>query len=1006
MGGATALLSTCDKDPVENLVPLLVPPDDYLPGKSIYFATTCQECPANCGMMIRTREGRAVKAEGNPHHPFNRGALCATGQAALQGLYNPARIHGPFKRLNGVRHDITWNQGLQILVDQISDPGRKTSGRRILYLGRPDSGSASNLLDQWLAGIGGAERLVLDLNPMNALATAGERVFGKREWPQFRFDAAETVVNIGADFRECGLNPVESMSGSGSYHYTFIGPRLSVSGINADEQLICHPGTELSICLALARVLTSRSKRITESQRSALNHMLAPYAPRAVAAETGVNLPFLLRTADRIGLNGNSLVLGGGMTTAGRHQTALQVALLLINYLAGNIGETVIYGTETGYRRHDLARFSEAIEIMNQGQVDLVVMDNVNPLYALPQRAAIGDALAKVPFIVSFSTTADESTPLADLHLPVSHPLESWGDAHPRRGVYSLQQPVMSPVPGFRTRARGDLLLSLGKRLQLPGFEAPTFHDHLQRRWQSLHRNSGDTSGFSEFWNRCLQRGGFFQDFKPSVPTLQPFWDHFRFPDPDKRPELTLLCLSSVLHDINGYSGDKYWLHETPDPVSQVVWDSWLEIHPDTAHRLGIENGERVEISDSSGNTVQVGAWLYPGIARSAIGLPVGLGRSLSFPDYTHFKRDLIVPTRPRDPRRMKTVRPGINPVQLMPFEWDLYSGDPVLMTDEIQIKALQRASELVTVDGHYGLGEKTGQKTPDRSQRGRGLVRGVKRKTGDKEMTVESQLPTEHHGQGLYGEMKDVVRSHPLHLQGLDTPDYHDPYRWEMVVDLDRCTGCSACVVACYAENNIAVVGKERQAVGREMPWLRIERYFKVDPDTGKLELDVMPQMCAQCENAGCEPVCPLYATYHNPDGLNTMIYARCAGTRYCANNCIYKSRRFNWRTYVFPPPLHLQLNPDVTVRDKGVMEKCTFCIQRIKEAKEIARLENRTVRDGEFETACQQSCPAKAITFGNGQDSNSRVARLKEKRRAYRLLEEYNYKPAVTYLKQIKHT
>ena len=223
------------------------------------------------------------------------------------------------------------------------------------------------------------------------------------------------------------------------------------------------------------------------------------------------------------------------------------------------------------------------------------------------------------------------------------------------------------------------------------------------------------------------------------------------------------------------------------------------------------------------------------------------------------------------------------------------------------------------------------------------------------------------------------------------------------LTIDLDRCTGCSACVVACYAENNIAVVGKERQAVGREMAWLRIERYFDREESTGRLVTHYNPQMCNQCENAGCEPVCPLFATYHNPDGINAMVYARCAGTRYCANNCIYKSRRFNWRTYLFPDPLHMQLNPDVTVRSKGVMEKCTFCIQRIKDAKELAKREKREVRDDEIRTACQQTCPTNAIRFGNGQRSNTAVSLVKNNKRAYQQLEELNFKPSITYLKKV---
>jgi molybdopterin-containing oxidoreductase family iron-sulfur binding subunit len=238
----------------------------------------------------------------------------------------------------------------------------------------------------------------------------------------------------------------------------------------------------------------------------------------------------------------------------------------------------------------------------------------------------------------------------------------------------------------------------------------------------------------------------------------------------------------------------------------------------------------------------------------------------------------------------------------------------------------------------------------------------------------------------------------------GKQTPVYNDPYKWEMIIDLDRCTGCSACVAACYAENNIPLVGKDRSNVGREMSWLRIERYFEKNQQTGKLETYYSPQMCQQCDNAGCEPVCPVFATYQTPDGLNAMIYNRCVGSRYCSNNCVYKQRRFNWRSYQFPSPLHLQLNPAVSVRSKGVMEKCTFCQHRIREMKDLAKDRGRDVNDGEIQTACQQACPADAIRFGNILDKNSKIRQIKEKsRRQYIQLPELNFQPAITYLKKV---
>ncbi|MCP4578776.1 MAG: 4Fe-4S dicluster domain-containing protein [Deltaproteobacteria bacterium] len=404
-------------------------------------------------------------------------------------------------------------------------------------------------------------------------------------------------------------------------------------------------------------------------------------------------------------------------------------------------------------------------------------------------------------------------------------------------------------------------------------------------------------------------------------------------------------------------------------------------------------------------------------MSENCVAISTGLGRTIKFPDYTHYKRDMFIPTKTSDPRRLKEIKPGVNPVDLLSVEFDQLSGDLAMSTTVVQVSSLGRQGDLVSVDGHYRPSKSHDQKgmLPDLSQKGRELARsdtaqGLSRhqKKGEDHHYKDRRYSVENteHKRSFYNKMSESVKKHPYNLTARETPEYYNPYRWEMVIDLDRCTGCSSCVVACYAENNIAVVGKERQSVGREMSWLRVERYFDRNEKTGRIETIFSPQMCNQCENAGCEPVCPLYATYHNPDGINTMIYARCAGTRYCANNCIYKSRKFNWRTYVFPAPLHLQLNPDVTVRDKGVMEKCTFCIQRIKDVKELAKKENRVVRDGEIKTACQQACPSGAITFGNGQDRSSLVSVQKKDKRAYHQLAELNFKPAVTYLKKVKNT
>jgi molybdopterin-containing oxidoreductase family iron-sulfur binding subunit len=397
--------------------------------------------------------------------------------------------------------------------------------------------------------------------------------------------------------------------------------------------------------------------------------------------------------------------------------------------------------------------------------------------------------------------------------------------------------------------------------------------------------------------------------------------------------------------------------------------------------------------------------------------MPAGMGRKVFFPNYksSHGKSKLLPVIEIGLKVEEQTV--GVNVMTLLPWRKDTLSGDFVFAGELVTIKPTGKKAYLVTMDGQYRKDiaapeddDKTG--FGDRSQKGRGFVQVMSAGGSQKQHSEPAQ---KHHAlerfytvnrkdkKSFYDPIAENVRK-AVKQAGKQTPVYNDPYKWEMIIDLDRCTGCSACVAACYAENNIPLVGKDRSNVGREMSWLRIERYFEKNQQTGQLETYYSPQMCQQCDNAGCEPVCPVFATYQTPDGLNAMIYNRCVGSRYCSNNCVYKQRRFNWRSYQFPSPLHMQLNPAVSVRGKGVMEKCTFCQQRIREMKDLAQDRGRDVNDGEIQTACQQACPADAIRFGNILDKNSEISRIKEKsRRQYIQLPELNFQPAITYLKKV---
>jgi molybdopterin-containing oxidoreductase family iron-sulfur binding subunit len=803
--------------------------------------------------------------------------------------------------------------------------------------------------------------------------------------------------------------------------YIHLAPHMSLTGTNADEWLSCRRGYETMIAMGLSRILLKRAGHLSSDEKQGLKELLGRFSEEKIEQKCGLTAGTLARLADEFDQNGRSLAMAGGNCTAGTDATRLQIAVGILNYVAGNIGNTVVFGADYRLGGNPMTDLETAVTGMKAGRFQLVIIENVNPAFTLPANSDFKEALEAVPFVVSLSTENDETSELADLHLPTAHFLESWGDARPRNGVFALQQPVMAPVPAFDTMELGGLMLELARLVGVDGFEATNYRDYIKASWKTLHQELNIFVPFDQFWKQSLQHGGHYKDFKPASIALSSEVYAAEFPAPfEKTDGFHLLAVNSNLHNANARGGNRSWLLEIPHPVTQVVWDSWIELHPETAVKLGIRHGDLVEISTAYGRA-EAAAWVFYGIDKETVAMPAGLGRKVPFPNYKSSHGKLKVLPVIELGVSVEEQPVGINVMTLLPWRKDNLSGDFVFAGESVRIKPTGDKAYLVTMDGQYrkdiatpdaDAEDKTG--FGDRSQKGRGFVQVMSAGTSEDPHAESAQ---KHHGlkrfytlnrknkKSFYDPIAENVRK-AVKKAGRQTPVYHDPYKWEMIIDLDRCTGCSACAVACYAENNIAPVGKDRSNVGREMSWLRIERYFETNHQTGQLETYYSPQMCQQCDNAGCEPVCPVFATYQTPDGLNGMVYNRCVGSRYCSNNCVYKQRRFNWRSYLFPSPLHMQLNPAVSVRGKGVMEKCTFCHHRIREIKDLAKDQGRDVKDAEIQTACQQACPADAITFGNILDKSSQIRKIKDKsRRQYIQLPELNFQPAITYLKKVNH-
>ena len=984
-GGAAA--AGCS-DHVEKLIPYVVQPEEITPGLVVKYASTCLECPAGCGLHVRTRESRPIKLEGNPDHPVNRGALCARGQAGIGRSYHPDRYTGPRVRgPGGALEPISWEQATTLLAEKL-----RAAGGRVRAITGATGPTLGSLFDRFLAAVGSAGgRLYYESFGYEALREASRAVFGSGVRPIFDLEGADFVIDFGADPLESWLSPVEharqiesarevTAQAGRDARLVYVGPRLSLTAGNADEWLPAKPGTEGILALGIARVAFEAVRaagRPVGGDPALLEGILGGFDAESVASRTAVPAETIERIGRALAQAKRPAALPPGVALTSRRATATAAAVLILDAVVGAIGETVLLPAEAS-AAPEPASFRDVLKLvdaMKSGDVAVLLLHGGDPVYSLPPGAGFAEALDKVGFVVSFASLPDETSEKAHLILPDNTPLESWGDAAPRPGVRSLVQPSLRPL--FDTQAVGDTLLAVGRALgdavaaQIP---SGSFRTLLEAAWSD-----------SDF-RAALERGGVFETApRGGAIAVAASAARLEFKEPqfeDGGPYLVLPVPSALLYD--GRGANLSWLQETPDPVTKIAWQSWAEISHETAKALGVATGDVLAVETSFGR-VEVPALPRGGIRDDVIAIAIGQGHRVGrFASHA-------AEGRPGEAR-------GVNVVALLPP-----------LTDETGGRAWLTARAKLSATGRHA---RVAQVQYTDNQRGRQLAEAV-------------TLASLAHGEGeAHGEAHGGHGSHELRRPYDPVKDAtaDSPYRWGMAIDLDRCTGCSACIVACSIENNVTQVGEDLVLRSRQMSWLRIERYIgagEPEWETGRKrpedrerlgDVDVrhLPMLCQQCGAAPCEPVCPVLATYHTPEGLNGMIYNRCIGTRYCSNNCPYKVRRFNYFDYQiegWPEPMRLMLNPDVTVRGQGVMEKCTFCVQRIASARQDAKTAGRLIADGEVTPACVQTCPTHAIQFGNLKDPQSGVTKRAEENgvRAYHALHVLNTRPGITYLAKV---
>ncbi|MBE37323.1 MAG: quinol:cytochrome C oxidoreductase [Flavobacteriales bacterium] len=943
-----ATLASCEA-PVVKSIPYLNKPEEITPGNPVYYASSYFSENVFASILVKNREGRPILLSSN-ENPAYGGGVNARCQASVLSLYDSNRLKNPLKN----KDVYSWDDIDKEVINKI----KNSSNKIVLLTPTIISPSTELLLTSFQNKYDHFKVVTLDTVSQDAMLTANKKSFGRRFVPTYRFDKADVIVSFDADFLSEWLDPSHARqytanrkpeNGKMSRHYHFES-LLSVTGANADKRVPIKPSEQEQYTLRLYdAVLTLANQSSINSTKTKHDKLINGIAKELWSKK------------------GKSLVVSGS------DNVNIQLITNAINQLLGNYENTISTKIKSNLYSSTNQDIHELIAEMNDGNVDMIMFLNTNPAYHLSNSEVFINALKQVETKISFSDSLDETAILCDYVCPNTHYLESWSDFNPYTNFYTLQQPTISPL--FNSRQFQDTFLIWMEN-------STKYYDFLQEFFKKQVSNN---------WNKVLHDG-----FVYTTSRLKP--ENYNLNEPiehrlakSSNIELQLYLKSSI--GIGVFSNNP-WLQELPDPISKVTWDNYLTISPSYAKELGLKNwhvsngaldGDMVVISVNK-KELRCPVYIQPGQAHGVLGLAFGYGRTIV---------------------GKSGEGVGVN-------AFSLYEDFNKFQKNKITIKKIEGTHEFACTQNSHTM-------------MGRNIV---------KETNFSDYLknPKAGNKQFLLHSHKGHVKPSELTLWKEHEKDVHF---WNMSIDLNSCTGCGACVIACHAENNVPVVGKEEVRKNRDMHWLRIDRYYSSDmtkdrakeeevgaiemykkmeePSSSEnLEVVFQPVMCQHCNHAPCETVCPVAATTHSREGLNHMTYNRCIGTRYCMNNCPYKVRRFNWFNYAdnnqFDYNMNddlgkMVLNPDVTVRSRGVMEKCTMCIQNIQKSKLDAKKERRKIKDGEIACACEKACDTGAITFGDALDQDSRVSKEKKNPRSYYLIEELNTQPSVFYKTKVRN-
>lgn len=976
---AAASLAACEA-PVRKAIPYVNKPIDVDPSIPNYYASTYVNGGDYCSIVVKTREGRPIKIEGNALSSVTQGGTSAQVEASVMSLYDNYRLRGPKKG----SENISWEDADSEIAGKLEEIA--ASGGQIRIVSNTLlSPSTKAVIDQFKTKYPTTRHIQYDPVSYYGLIKANELSLGKALIPSYDFSKAKIIVSIGADFLGTWLSPIEftkqysttrEVSESKkemSRHYQFES-NLSLTGANADYRTMVRPSQQGLVVAQLYNILAAKAGTATVSGGiDKVSHL------EKAAGELWEN-------------RGASLVVSGS------NDKDVQVLVNGINHLLGNYGTTIQPQKPMYNRQGNDEEMADLIAETEAGKVAAILFYNCNPVYDHPMGATLGNSLKQVSLTVSTSYTEDETAFMATYKTPDHHYLEAWNDFEPKANTYSLSQPAITPI--FKSRQAQESLLAWS------GQEADYF-SFIKDNWKNwFYEKAGKGMDFQQFWDKCLYDGVLELEAVPDASSTFAGDVNAAATSIAANYKADNTGFEIALYESygigTGSQANNPLLQELPDPITKAVWDHYATISQKDATALGIENDAEGNTQylaiTAGGNTIKLPALVQPGQAPGTLGIAIGYGRT-----------------------KVGKVAENIG-VNVYPLATILNGALTYSVTTGVSVAKGGDTYQIAQTQIHQ-------------TYMGRSNV-------------IQESVLAEFKKDAYAGrefpkitQWEEKVDPGTVSLwKGHDYNNHH----WGMAIDLNSCTGCGACIVACNVENNVALVGKQEVINRREMHWLRIDRYYSsvtsdisdydaLEQAAENPEVVFQPMLCQHCNNAPCETVCPVAATTHSTEGLNQMTYNRCIGTRYCANNCPYKVRRFNWfkyhdnqQFYQANPAMNtdlgrMVLNPDVTVRSRGVMEKCSFCVQRIQAGKLAAKRERRKVKDGEVITACQASCTSGAIVFGDMNDQESRISKLlqitrNEKRpnssdkqignpRAYRVLEEIGVKPNIFYLTKIKN-